>query len=546
MNIRISMQKPEGEKPVSQDGPHRPLLAKVLGRIIIFCFVLGALTFLWYMLIDWYAARAWSRYTTESMARGWRYDWDYYVPPPVPDEQNFAQTPSLVPLFAFELDSQDWRDKGAAQRLLGLEESFKALAASKRITMAKLRSPRPEIAQRMDLTGLIGSNAPSGTATNEVPATAAATTAEDAAKSLSALIDGCCGFLLAELREASKKPMARFNLKYNNRPLASILLHHLSLIQFLSQQLSLRAYASLELNKPGEAFDDALLVLYLSESLKGEPFLVSHQTRLACRTLASQTIYEGLAAHRWSAVQLQMLQSGLIKDNFPEDAFQCLLGERAYCFRVIGELSDRTMNDNLLESRDKIKGTDFWLSVMPSGWFYYEGINAGRLYDSLLSPMEEWLKGKRDIQSTLAQASVAPDHAKKPGSEKADGILRALYRHEILPRLLGPTGNKFFVKSLAAQVRTEQMIGACALERYRLAKGEYPEKMESLVPQYLEKPPQDPFSGGPLKYRREAPLSYALYSVGLNYRDDGGKIELDANGSIQSAKGDLVWKIEGK
>ena len=46
--------------------------------------------------------------------------------------------------------------------------------------------------------------------------------------------------------------------------------------------------------------------------------------------------------------------------------------------------------------------------------------------------------------------------------------------------------------------------------------------LADLVPDYLSEVPQDPFSGKPLLYRRNA-KGYVLYSVGLDGRDDGGQ-----------------------
>ena len=51
---------------------------------------------------------------------------------------------------------------------------------------------------------------------------------------------------------------------------------------------------------------------------------------------------------------------------------------------------------------------------------------------------------------------------------------------------------------------TRFMLGrlGLALERYRLARGIYPERLDALVPELLPKVPVDPFSGGPPEYRR--------------------------------------------
>jgi hypothetical protein len=77
-----------------------------------------------------------------------------------------------------------------------------------------------------------------------------------------------------------------------------------------------------------------------------------------------------------------------------------------------------------------------------------------------------------------------------------------------------------------------------ALKRFQLARGELPESLAQLMPEYLPDVPQDPFSEGPLVYRRE-PMGYLLYSVGHNGRDDGG-VPSEQNNLIERDHGDLV------
>jgi len=71
-------------------------------------------------------------------------------------------------------------------------------------------------------------------------------------------------------------------------------------------------------------------------------------------------------------------------------------------------------------------------------------------------------------------------------------------------------------QSLADQARI-----ACALERYHLARGKYPDTLEALTPQLLEEVPHDIIGGQPLKYH-QTEGHYVLYSVGWNEIDDGG------------------------
>jgi hypothetical protein len=66
------------------------------------------------------------------------------------------------------------------------------------------------------------------------------------------------------------------------------------------------------------------------------------------------------------------------------------------------------------------------------------------------------------------------------------------------------------------------LIASCALERYRLAHGSYPERMAEVAVFLAGQTPRDPIDGEPLRYVRTSPDTYKLYSIGLNARDDGG------------------------
>ena len=66
---------------------------------------------------------------------------------------------------------------------------------------------------------------------------------------------------------------------------------------------------------------------------------------------------------------------------------------------------------------------------------------------------------------------------------------------------------------------------AIALERYKSAKGEYPETLDALIPAYLDEIPLDPFTGRKTLTYKLAPdeeTAFLLYSYGPNETDDGG------------------------
>jgi hypothetical protein len=67
------------------------------------------------------------------------------------------------------------------------------------------------------------------------------------------------------------------------------------------------------------------------------------------------------------------------------------------------------------------------------------------------------------------------------------------------------------------------LVTQLALQAYKGEHGAYPAYLSDLVPRYLSRVPDDPFSDGqPLRYRRTGG-KYLLYSIGPDAKDDGGR-----------------------
>jgi len=127
----------------------------------------------------------------------------------------------------------------------------------------------------------------------------------------------------------------------------------------------------------------------------------------------------------------------------------------------------------------------------------------------------------------------------------------AVFHHRILMSMLLPALSRVAVKTAYGQTAVEEARLACALERFRLKNGSYPEKLEQLVPEFVNKTPADIVTGEQLKYHRTDDGHFVLYSVGWNKTDDGGQVAMHAgraagpersSGSVDEQAGDWVWQ----
>jgi hypothetical protein len=71
-----------------------------------------------------------------------------------------------------------------------------------------------------------------------------------------------------------------------------------------------------------------------------------------------------------------------------------------------------------------------------------------------------------------------------------------------------------------AQTSLNQALLACALERFRLLHGAYPEALEPLMPALIDRIPHDAVSGRPLIYQPGGKDRFILRGVGPNGTDD--------------------------
>ena len=495
------------------------------------CFI--TLAALFYAEENWRGKRDWENYKREWEAKGEKFDFKDFVPPPVPDDQNFALTPIVSTSWGQILTRDgkmipyDKRDTNYVSRLkMEIVHNYEESPKDGDWRMAKIS----------DLKAWRDYYRALAVKTNEFPvATQPQTPAQDVLLALSKYDP-----VIEELREAGKLPYSRFPLEWDKDDPAEILLPHLAVLKQCSLALQLRAIAELQNGESEKAFDDVKLIFRLTDSIRTEPFIISQLVRFAMVQIALQPVWEGLAEHKWSDTQLAGLDSELSKLDFPADYKFSIRGERASDGKIIDYLEQK--RSRYWQFFGMLEGSDWRRSMMntffgttafylaPNGWFNQNKIVVAQMG-------QQWnLPAVDDAQQT-----VSPEMVQQAGKMPL-GRLRGKPFNFFAKLLLPALGN--YVKRTAyAQNAVNLARVAIALERYRLTHGEFPESLGALAPQFMEKIPHDIIGGGPLHYRRTDDGQFVLYSVGWNETDDGGVVETKVVGVTDRKSRNPIWDI---
>src|SRR5438093_1747756 len=473
---------------------------------------------------NWRGRRAWNDYRHELEARGETLDLKGFIPKPVPDDQNFAMTPLLAPLYDFEPGTQHWRDTNAAQRAMSVPPRYEAAANA-------IKRPEDSVGdwsrgRTIDLVAwqrayALPTNAPNN---NSIPDTPAGEKADRAAAA-AAVLEGLreCDPMLGELRAACRRPASRFNLHYEEANPAGILLPHLAVLKHWVVISQLRAAAELSSGQTDQALEDIKFMFRLTDTVRQEPTLISFLVRVREVRLALQPVWEGLAEGRWSAGQLGSLQQSLQQFDFVADA---KFGLKAECVGLGNGIMEYvrcspTQAPELValdEGNSHRSATDLaahFLAWGPRGWLYQEQVEYDRLFDQYILPPVDTVA--RQIRSGLSSSNHAALDALLAGT-----AVQLLKARRVFAGVLLPSLPNIHLRAAEGQSAVDLSVVACALERFRLANSQYPETLDALVPRFIEKLPHDVITGQPLKYRREEGGRFVLYSVGWNAKDDGG------------------------
>ena len=519
-------------------------LRKVLFALT--CFI--TLIALFYAEEDARGKWAWNRFKRQWEARGEKFDLASFAPPAVPDDQNFALTPIMFSTYGSMIDKAgheiDPRNTNLINRLdLNI---YREHDYSGGTNGSWIKGTLTDLRGWQNYYRTAPTNQNGRVSTNEFPTSSQPQLpAEDVLLALSKFDS-----TVEELRQASRMPYSRFPLEYNKDDPSMILLPHLARLKQSGQFLELRALAELQTGQSEQSAADIKLTCYLIDAYRTEPFLISQLVRIAMSSYVLQPVYEGLAGHNWSDAQLVALDAELAKFDFLSDYQWSMRSEAAGTAKMV-EYIKRTRKISpfldMFNDGQKRGLIDLVCYLSPAGWFHQNQIQFSEFCLQQCVPVVD--VNKREVSPTAA----------KRAQENLDEITAHPAPYNALQYIFFSQIRKWvFDKNASAdrfargQASVDLARVGIALERYNLAHHAYPESLDALVPQFIQKLPHDVMGGQPLKYRRTND-SFVLYSIGWNEKDDGGVAALKHSGMYDETplqsdpdSGDWVWAYPKK
>ena len=587
-------------------------------RLLVGLAIFATFVAIFYAEEDWRGKRAWENCKHELEAKGAVLDWDKFIPPSVPDDQNFF-TYSTNILLRFHRSQTDAQGEAAAKlQWLRLPEfgsnSFPVFDSTK---------SQPPVVANLIISPTAVAGRESGT--NKLVVMLNAVTAPEQVRNLMQAtvgrsVNGAAGFKFSEFQLSNLAP-ARIVLRTDTPPSVSDLenlvssdlatnlgrlrivatvdkavfrvtltdVHITAAVDYLkwsdqfvpafddvraalnrpyaiipgdysvswripmpnfvtmrslAQTLAQRTQCYLLLGQPEKALHELFLMHDVCRILEKPPTgqpetLVEAMINVAIAGLYVNTIQDGLRLHAWQEPQLVAIQKQLQETRLlpvVNGAFR--MGQVSIV--SIGEKSNASMiftGDILGVDRKKAWYERLWshrYDAIPRGWMYQ---NIKYAVATLEQPIIDCFDP--------ANAEVYPKKL-----DAASARLNKSFEHWSLFHYLAaisiPNFTKAFQNCAYNQTLANEAQIVCALERYKLANGRYPETLDALVPQFIGKLPADIIGGEPLPYRRTDDGKFLLYSVGWNETDDGGVTVRDKSGYEDKTKGDWVWQYPAK
>jgi hypothetical protein len=292
------------------------------------------------------------------------------------------------------------------------------------------------------------------------------------------------GFLRPEVA-AERGGYVRLNVPDNP---FSTLLPHTQELRGVADLLAIDAHLAVLEGRPDRGVAAARAGLVAGRALGDEPFLISQLVRIACGNMAA-------------TAGMQTLAWGEPKDKAGLAAFQAALrAEADHPWLTTGLRGERAALDRVFEGLETGK-------VTPREVLLGIGVRENPFVGVGFELYRGFLPGDRAM--SLKLFTEMTEAAKKPPHEQRRAFQDIKYPFSdadrfryIVTRTTLPAAHKVCEASIRARATLLTASAAVACERFRLDRGRWPESLEEIPADVLPPLPPDPYTGGPLQFRR--------------------------------------------
>ena len=352
-----------------------------------------------------------------------------------------------------------------------------------------------------------------------------------------------------EIREALKRPYAIIPGDYSVPYLMPI--PNFVTMRALAQTLAQRAQCDFLLGKPDDALRELTLIHDMCRILEKPPTgkpetLVEAMINVAISGVYVSTIGDGFKLNAWGESQIAILQKQLKETELAPYVVAALEAEQASSSHTleitpaskIGEL----FNTVIVSSASEKNKPGIWKKITNPMYLYFKFCPRGWIYQNMVNSVSLVELGYKDGVD-LKQDTISPSFFDKAVHDVSKSLDRKT-PFNVWAQIAIPNFTKAWQSTAHTQTLVNEAQIACALERYHLAHSEYPETLDTLIPQFIERLPHDIIGGQPLIYRTTDDEKFLLYSVGWNETDDGGEKHQYNNvgRGVDYSQGDWVWE----
>lgn len=502
-------------------------------RFLLWGFItLVTLVVLLYVWTNWSGRRRWTTVKTMIEREGETLDFRKLLPETPPEAQNLLAIEPLKGIAAVVENNDAKGEPGAKRKALeGMKWSGSGAPADNGMTLGKTTDIQEWVnflreSRYLDL--------PAGQ--------------EVTGRDLLAALDAKFPLLKQLADETANRPLAMLTPGLREREMPELLLvmrmPYLSSIMSLGKVLGLRAKAAVAAGAGSEAARSMVAIHRLAQAGEQEPLLIGFLVGNTLDMLALEPLWLGLRERVFAAEDLRLLQTAFAAGKTTDALLLAMRGELATGTNVVELLQQAA--DGQQAKQDSLVG--LWspdgrglgwnsLRLLPGGLFdHWKSVVVELELQHLIQPLKNG--GLRE--------SVRDGGAVEAELSQKSNLLR--HPDHLIARLMLPAVAQVSLSALLQDARKQQALAALALERFFVKHARYPAALAELTPEFLPAIPLDPCDGKPLRYRTTPAGRYQLWSVGIDGKDDDGKVTVDSKGRAKLQKrdyaGDWTWQYE--